>query len=90
MRSHRLKFTTTRPPERDDPEGYRAAWWRERILGFSRPQLAEALDLSSTTILVYERSNALPVIYGLACAALQVEKISRMPFFADGKFVWPT
>lgn len=71
MRSHRLKYTTQpeRPAE-DAPEGYKAAWWRERVMGFSRPQLAIILGLTDGTILRYERSEEVPKQYRLACVGL--------------------
>jgi len=91
MRSRRLKFTTeATPPNPEDPEGYRAAWWRERVLGYSRPQLAQALGLHPGTILAYEKAETVPLAYSLACAALQVERLNRRPFFNDGRFIWPT
>ena len=91
MRAHRLKFTTAADqPPLDAPEGYRAAWWRERVLGYSRPQLAQALELNESTILRYEGSQTVPLEYSLACAALQVDRLNRMPFFDGGRFIWPT
>jgi hypothetical protein len=91
MKSHRLKFTTEPiAPAADTPEGYRAAWWRERVLGYSRPQLADALGLHTTTIETYENSQTVPLQYGLACAALQVDRLNRLPFFNEGRFIWPT
>ena len=71
MRSHRLKYTTQpeRPAE-DAPEGYKAAWWRERVMGFSRPQLAIILGLTDGTILRYEKAQEVPPQYRFACIRL--------------------
>jgi DNA-binding XRE family transcriptional regulator len=90
MRQHRVKLTTVEPPAADSPEGYRAAWWRERILGYSRPQLAAAIGLHENTIADYENSATVPQQYSLACAALQIDRIYRLPFFENGRFLWPT
>lgn len=91
MKSNRLKFTTSpEAPATDRTEGYRAAWWRERILGYSRPQLAQALDLVASTILRYEGMDTVPREYSLACAALHVDRLNRVPSFKEGRFIWPT
>jgi hypothetical protein len=73
----RRKRTTTdpaKPPGADAPEGERAKWWRERIMGLSRPALAEQLGVHPATIDRQERSATVDSVYRLACAAVANEQ----------------
>jgi transcriptional regulator with XRE-family HTH domain len=68
---HRLRARTNplAQPPRSSPEGLRARWWREHVMGMSRPQLAEALGIDDQRIYRYESARVVPPLYRLACAA---------------------
>ena len=75
----RLRPTTDHrdPPKPHDREGYKAAWWRERVMKVSRPELAERLGITSGTIFRYENSDDVPTLYKMACKGLN-----------DGRDAW--
>jgi hypothetical protein len=66
----RLRITTPDTAPVDATEGTAAAWWREHILGLSRPGLAQLLDISSKTIEREESRDRVSTQYRLACAAI--------------------
>lgn len=71
---------STSYPARDAPENERCQWWRENIMKLSRPDLAERVGMSVSTITDiergYYRGNKAPIDaavmqrYRLACAAV--------------------
>lgn len=73
MTIRRLRPTTQEWPGDEAPEGKRAAYWREHVMGLSRPAMAELLGLTSQTITRYEESDEVPAMYRLACAALTAQ-----------------
>jgi len=75
MQTHRVKFSTEAElPAPQAPEGYKAAYWRERVMGLSRPELARLLNLGTATIGRYEKSATVPEVYRLACTALAAQQ----------------
>jgi len=71
---------STADPARDAPENERCQWWRENIMHMSRPELAERVGMSVSTITDIERGYyrgnkavidpAVMQRYRLACAAV--------------------
>jgi hypothetical protein len=61
-------------------EGLRARWWREHVMGMSRPQLAEALGIDDQRIYRYESARMVPPLYRLACAAFVMRPKESVEF----------
>jgi DNA-binding XRE family transcriptional regulator len=79
-----VRFTTPEKfPGKTSPEGARAAWWRERVMEMSRPELALHLDITDQTIAAYEAMDKVPVMYRLACSAFA--KVFRFDWRSKGK-----
>lgn len=71
--ARRLRVTTSQRPTGNAPEGLSAAWWRENVLGISRPALAELLEISAKTVKREETGERVSTEYRLACAALDAK-----------------
>lgn len=69
-----LRLTTPDKLPKNAPEGLRAAWWRERVLKMSRPELAKQLGMTPLAIFNIETSQTAKVrdTYRLALAALSI------------------
>ena len=73
MTNYRLKYTTPEALPNDASEGLRAAWWRERIMGMSRRELADAIGVKSVITITKHETEGPTTQYRLACSALSYE-----------------
>lgn len=78
-KTRRLKRTgSTERPVQDAPEHVKAKWWREEVMGLSRPALAEMIGRSVAYIEDMERGTQRPsgapitdyTAYRAACASV--------------------